>query len=180
MLLKVRRPSFKGITPNWPDLHEKLLHHVPRLRYTKVLWQLPPYCWIKCNTDGACRRDNRGTSSNFCIRDGIGDLIYAQADAVEDTTNNIAEAQAIIEAPYIIHMQFPPCIIETDSLLIKKVLEEVWESPWNIANQIDEIKTLLSRGVFQVVHVLREGNKLAGHLANWTLDQQTIIQVHSF
>ncbi|XP_075097980.1 uncharacterized protein LOC142175292 [Nicotiana tabacum] len=133
MLLKVRRPGIKGVTANWPDLHDK---------------------------------------------GGIGDLIYAQQDAVEDATNNIAVAQAILEAlRYIIPMQFPPCIIETDSLLMKNMLDEIWEPPWSIANQVDEIKTLLSRGVLHIVHELREGNKLADHLANLTLDQQHIQQV---
>ncbi|XP_075084883.1 uncharacterized protein LOC142168121 [Nicotiana tabacum] len=150
ILLKVRRQGFKGVTTNWPNLHEKLSQHVHRLRYTKVLWELPPVEWIKCNTDGACRGDNRGSSYDFCIRDEIGDIIYAQENAVEDETNNVAEAHAILEAlRYIIQMQFPPCIFETDYLLMKRVLNEVWEQPWSIANQVDEIKTLLSRGAFR-------------------------------
>nr|XP_033511835.1 uncharacterized protein LOC117276617 [Nicotiana tomentosiformis] len=181
MFLNMRRPGFKEVTTNWSDLHEKLLNHIPRLRFTKVLWQLPPDRWIKCNTDGAFRGEFGGASYGFCIRDSIGDLMYAQADVVEEATNNIAEAQAILEAAmYIIQMQFPPCIIEIDSLLMNKVLEDVWEPPWSISNQVDEIKSLLSKGMFQVIHVLREGNKLADHLANLTLDQQHMMQAHSF
>lgn len=45
---------------------------------------------------------------------------------------------------------------------------------------MDEIKALMSKGVFQIVHVLREGNKLADHLTNLTLDQEHIIQVQLF
>nr|XP_033516386.1 uncharacterized protein LOC117280749 [Nicotiana tomentosiformis] len=111
------------------------------------------------------------------LRDGIGDIIYAHADTDEDATNNVAEAHAILKAlRYITQMQFPPCIIDTDSLLMKRVLDEDWEPPWSIANQMDEIKTLLSKGAFQIFHVLRECNKLADHLANLTLDQQHIVQ----
>lgn len=36
------------------------------------------------------------------------------------------------------------------------------------------------RGVFQVEHVLREDSKLADHLANLTIEQHAIVQVHSF
>lgn len=98
ILLKVRRSNFKGVTANWPDLHEKLLHHVPKLKYTKVLLHLPHVGWIKCNIDGACKGDNRGASYAFCIRDVIGNLIYAQADSIVDAINSIAEAQVILEA----------------------------------------------------------------------------------
>nr|XP_016462864.1 PREDICTED: uncharacterized protein LOC107785952 [Nicotiana tabacum] len=134
----VRRPGIKGVTTNWTDLHENLANHVPKLRYTKVMWQLPHMGWIKCNTDGACRGDNRGASYGFCIRDGIGDLIYAQANVVKEATNNIAEARAILEAlRYIVQMPFPACIIETDSLLMNNVLDETWETPWSIANKVD-------------------------------------------
>ncbi|XP_075101679.1 uncharacterized protein LOC142177113 [Nicotiana tabacum] len=181
MLLKVRRPGFKGVTANWPDLHEKLSQHIPKLICTKVMWELPPVGWIKCNTDGAYRGVNGGVSYGLCIRDGIGYIIYAQADANEDATNNVAEAHAILEAlRYITQMQCPSCITETDSLRMKRVLDEVWEPPWSIANQIDEIKTLLSKGDFKIFHVLREGNKLADHLVNLTLDQQHIVHVLSF
>lgn len=34
--------------------------------------------------------------------------------------------------------------------------------------------------MLQVIHVLREGNKLADHLANLTLEQHALVQVHSF
>nr|XP_033513784.1 uncharacterized protein LOC117278420 [Nicotiana tomentosiformis] len=120
---RMRRPGFKGVTANWPDLHEKMSQHIPKLRGV-----------------------NGGASYGFCIRNRIGDIIYAHADAVEDVTNNVAEAQAI--------------------LMALRVLDEVWEPPWSIANQMDEIKILTSMDAFQIFHVLREGNKLADHSAN--------------
>lgn len=80
--------------------------------------------WIECNTDGVCRGDTVGASYIFCIRNGICDLKYAQADSIENVTNNIAEAQAILEAlRYIIHLQFPQCLTEIDSMLMKRMLE---------------------------------------------------------
>lgn len=70
-----------------------------------MLWQLPPNGCIKYNTDGACRGDNGGASYGFCIRYGVGDLIYAQVDVVEKAANNIAKAHAILEAVrYILQM----------------------------------------------------------------------------
>ncbi|XP_070041120.1 uncharacterized protein [Nicotiana tomentosiformis] len=43
--------------------------------------------------------DTNGRASHaFCIRDGIGDLFYAQVEEIFEATNNIAEARAILEA----------------------------------------------------------------------------------
>ncbi|XP_075092314.1 uncharacterized protein LOC142172565 [Nicotiana tabacum] len=167
-----RRPVNANLKP--------VYHAMPSLiKYTRVLWHLPPVEQIKYNTDGACIGDNEGASYSFCIRDGIGDLLYVQADSIEDATNNIAVSHEIL-VRYMIQSQYRPCVIETDSFLMKKVLEEVWEHPWSIAQQVEDIKALMTRGVFQVEHVLREGNKLDVPLANLTLEHQAMLQVHSF
>lgn len=80
--------------------------------------------------DGACRGSNGRASYVFCIRDGVGDLLYAHANEIHDATNNIAEAKAILEVlRYIVHSQLPPCLIQTDFLLMKRVLDDVWEPP---------------------------------------------------
>ncbi|XP_070042708.1 uncharacterized protein [Nicotiana tomentosiformis] len=120
---------------------------------------------IKCNTDGACRGNGRASYA-FFIRDGIGDLLYAQAEEIHDATNNVAE--------------LPPCVIETDSLLMKRVLDEVWEPRWHIVGQVEEILNLMSSCVVAVTHMLREGNKLVDHLANLTLELNAHIQAESF
>lgn len=117
----------------------------------------------------------------FCIRDGVGDLIYAHADEIEDATNNVAEVQAILEAlRYIVQSYFSPCLIEIDSLFMKRVLDEMWEPPWSIINQVEEIKTLMASGAFQIAHVLGEENKLSDHLDKMTLAQHAIVHVNSF
>lgn len=81
---------------------KKTLPHVflksPVARYVWDYFGAPHVGWIKCNIDGACKGDNRGASYAFCIRDVIGNLIYAQADSIVDAINSIAEAQVILEA----------------------------------------------------------------------------------
>lgn len=167
LLLKVSRPTFSGVTAIVPDLHDKSKSHIHRLKYTRVLWQMPPAGWIKCNTDGACRCSDGSASYTFLIRDGVGDLLYAQAHEIQDATNNIAEVKAILEAlKYIVHSQLTPCLVETDSLLMERILDEVWEPPCNIVVQVVEIKKLIACCVVEILHVLREGNKLADHLVN--------------
>lgn len=55
-------------------------------------------------------------------------------------------------------------------MLLKKVMEGVWKPPWCIAEHVEEIIELLNRGNYVVSHIFKEGNKLAGHLANYALD----------
>lgn len=76
--------------------------------------------------------------------------------------------------------QSPPCVIETDSMLMKQILNKVLELPWNILIQIEEIKRLMTMCTIAVTHVLREVNMLAEHLANLMLEHQVDIQVNSF
>lgn len=111
------------------------------MKYTRVVWKLPPDGWLKCNTDGAFRDTNGRASYAYCVRDTIGDLIYAQAEEIFEVTNNIAKARSIHEAlKYIASSHLSPCVIETDSLLMKKVLDDDWEPPWNISTSVDKIK----------------------------------------
>lgn len=63
---------------------------------------------------------------------------------------------------------------------MKRVLDKVWEPPWNIIRQVEEINKLISCCVVDITHVLREGNKIANHLASLTLEQNAIIQVASY
>lgn len=71
-------------------------------------------------------------------------------------------------------------MIEIDSLLMKRVLDEVWAPPWNIVTLVEEIKQLRVKCVVDISHVLREGNQLADHLANVTLDRNSMFQAPSF
>jgi len=56
--------------------------------------------------------------------------------------------------------------METDSLIIKKVLDEIWDIPWSISVDIQCIKLWMEQAEVEVVHTFREGNRLADYLAN--------------
>lgn len=71
-------------------------------------------------------------------------------------------------------------MIETDSLLMKRLLDDVWEPRWNIVELVEEINELRVSCVVEIAHVLREGNQLADHLVNVTLDNNVGVQVPSF
>ncbi|XP_059285595.1 uncharacterized protein LOC132039067 [Lycium ferocissimum] len=116
-----------------------------KLKITKVLWDFPPTGWIMCNTDGASRGNPGISSYAFCLRDELGDLIYAKAEGIGEATNIEAEMMAIKEAlRYCRDMDFNKVIIQTDSQMIQKIMTEVWKPPWHISNWVDEAKDFAS------------------------------------
>lgn len=52
---------------------------------------------LKSNTDGACRGNPGLGDLSFCIRNDTGDLVFAKASGIGETTNIEAEARAIRE-----------------------------------------------------------------------------------
>lgn len=51
--------------------------------------------------------------------------------------------------------------METDSLIINKILDGIWEIPWGIAVDPRCIMEELKDKEVVVTHIFREGNKLA-------------------
>ncbi|KAH0777413.1 hypothetical protein KY290_008824 [Solanum tuberosum] len=146
--------------------------NMPRMKVTKVLWEYPPEGWLKYNTDGASRGNPGLSSYAFCLRNDRGDIKYAEGGSMENTTNTVAEAKAILEAcKHCKQSQYNQIIIQTDSMLMCKVLKEQWLVPWIIADMVEEIKACMKdkQHIFQ--HTLREGNKLADYLANRAIDK---------
>jgi len=57
--------------------------------------------------------------------------------------------------------------METDSLIIKKVLDRIWEIPWGITVDTRCIMEELKDKEVVVTHIFREGNKMANFLTNY-------------
>ncbi|XP_070036593.1 uncharacterized protein [Nicotiana tomentosiformis] len=123
--------------------------------------QLPFHDWYKCNTDGASKGNPGPSSLGFCVRDDEGDMVYTRAVDMGVTTNVVAEAKAILQGlEYCVEHDLHPLILETDSLVMKKVIEGEWDPPWVIAQDVKKIIEMKEN--FNVVfqHVFREGRRL--------------------
>lgn len=169
MLLKLRRPN-KNFSGNWPGMLKELEEFNPEV-VTKVLWEFPPPGWMIYDTDGASRGNPWVSSYVFCLRDTNVDLLYAEGTTLDNTTNTLAKAKAILEASKNCKQtQYNNIIIQTASLLLKKVLEGEWACPWTLADIVADIKSNLQGNKSRIQHILREGNQLADYLANLGID----------
>ncbi|WMV24101.1 hypothetical protein MTR67_017486, partial [Solanum verrucosum] len=70
--------------------------------------------------------------------------------------------------------------LETDSLVLLKILTRVWEVPWNIIGITEDIWGLAEMVQVQIQHIYREGNRLANCIANLAFDNQSRLVYNSF
>ncbi|XP_019246545.1 PREDICTED: uncharacterized protein LOC109226206 [Nicotiana attenuata] len=143
--------------------------------------RLPFHGWYKCNTDGASKGNPGPSSLGFYVRNDEGDVVYARAVDLGVTTNVVAKAKAILQGlEYCMEHDLHPLILETDSLVMKKVIEGEWDPPWVIAPDVKRIKEL--KGNFNVIfqHVFREGNSVADFIANIVFSFASTSEFHSF
>ncbi|XP_059301858.1 uncharacterized protein LOC132053773 [Lycium ferocissimum] len=98
-----------------------ILHAVPAM----IIWEL----WKRRNT---IRHEGR-----------VGDLIYAECKELGHNSNVVAEARAMLEGLiYCVNHELHPLILETDSLMLKNVVDGVWDTPWCIVTEVDTIRRL--------------------------------------
>ncbi|XP_075082433.1 uncharacterized protein LOC142166835 [Nicotiana tabacum] len=180
-LARVRFPWLSRIPLLWSDMISFFESYKPYVGNKTVTWQLPYEGWFKCNTDGASR-DNPGPSSyGFFVRDHAGDLVFAKAKEIGETTNIVAEAKAIVEGlAYCVERQLHPLIMETDSLVMRKIIDGEWATPWCIGAEVRKIKHIKNNYNVVFEYVLREGNSVADFLGNLAFSFVGTHTFHSF
>ncbi|KAK4711086.1 hypothetical protein R3W88_005599 [Solanum pinnatisectum] len=154
---------------DWKEMIKVMSAYKPRIYHYAVKWEMPQEGTLKCNTDGACRGNPGIGAYGFCLRDNKGDLIYAEAEKIGQTTNVEAEMKAILEAlKYCVSKEVRRLVIESDSLLMVNIINKTWRVPWELAEQYDELQQALMKIEAIIRHTFREGNK-------WPTTWQTLL-----
>ncbi|KAK4728472.1 hypothetical protein R3W88_021460 [Solanum pinnatisectum] len=112
MLIRAKYPWLRAIPYDWLGMFDLLQQYKPNLYYHI------------CNTDGASKGNLEESSYGFCIRGRQGDLVYAEAQSIGNTTNMEAEITAIWKAlSYCKRCRITKVILETDSLSLKNMIQ---------------------------------------------------------
>lgn len=107
--------------------------------------------------------------------------MFAKAKEIGEATNIVSEAKAIAEGlAYCMERHLHPLIMETDSLGMRKIIDDAWETPWCIGAEVRRIKEIKSTYNVLFQHVLREGNTVSDFLANLIFSFVGTITFHSF
>ncbi|KAH0716808.1 hypothetical protein KY285_012839 [Solanum tuberosum] len=168
-MVKTQFPWIKNMRWTWQDIIQGLNQYKPKIHFLRVTWKPPEDHNVKCNTDGACRDNPDWNSFGFCIRDGKGDLIYAKAKGIGIATNMEAETVAILTAlRECYNRKMQNVIVETDSLSLKKIIQQSWRVPWEIAEKVEEIREIMKKIRAKITHIFREdqSNKVVLHHGN--------------
>uniref|UniRef100_A0A0V0I1K0 Putative ovule protein n=1 Tax=Solanum chacoense TaxID=4108 RepID=A0A0V0I1K0_SOLCH len=162
LMAKYRYPWLVGMPNYWPLIVQFLEAYTPLIHNTIVRWICPVVGSYKCNTNGSSKGNLNINTTSFCVRDDRGDLVVAQARRLDLCSALEAEVQAFKEGLlYCLNQNYTPLIMEIDSLVIKKILDGIWEVPWVISEEIRAMKRELENKDVTVVHTYREGNQLA-------------------
>ncbi|KAJ8539909.1 hypothetical protein K7X08_026298 [Anisodus acutangulus] len=144
-LVKLGKPGIKSVPHRWDDTLKFLEQFVPKFKVTQVLWKLPLEGWWKCNSDGATRCNPNRISYAFCVKNAIGDLVFARNKEMKDATNIELEAMTLLEAvKYCLSQHMYSFILETDSLLMKNILDRKWRPPWNIIFVVEGLLDIMT------------------------------------
>jgi ribonuclease HI len=143
-------------------------NHPPKApSITEVIWQPPPLCWVKCNSNDASKgnpgplacggifRDNQANdlgcfASNFGICDAFSAELIGAITAIE-----IAQRRG-----------WNHLWLECDSKLVTLTFKSQLAIPWKLRNRWNNCLFLVRNMYFVVSHIYREGNRVADKLAN--------------
>ncbi|KAH0637696.1 hypothetical protein KY289_037611 [Solanum tuberosum] len=165
----------------WLDITRRLMRYKPTLHYHSVVWRPPDLQKLKCNVDGASKGNPGPSSYGLCRRNSQGDLIYARAAGVGNTTNIEIESLAIYESfKYCWEKQVREVIIETDSLTLVKMLRGQWKIPWELVERGERIRKRLQRLNATIIHTFREANGVPDLLAKEVVESQNIKEYTTF
>lgn len=132
--------------------------------------------------DGGARGNPGHAGAGAVVFDNLGKRILEVSDYLGETTNNIAEYEAVLRAltkltklydPSFLH-QMDLTIRMDSELVIKQLRGEYRVKHPNLLPRFLEVKNILARSFSKVTfeHVYRDKNKDADELANRAMDRR--------
>lgn len=91
MLLKGRK-QLRKFSNHLRGVIKELEDYTPKLKITKVLWEVLYDWWFKYSIDGASKGNPRPSSYAFYVKDSNEDLLYTECRLIEDTKSTQEKA----------------------------------------------------------------------------------------
>ena len=145
------------------------VNHVGNSATKLKQWSNPPTGYLKINLDGSFTNSFTEAGIGIACRDSEGSFKWAFIDKVKSISAFMTEALALKRALLLaLDLSYDKVVFETDCLLLKRNIDKggVEICEWQCRSIIHEILKLLASQVgFSICFTLREGNRVADHLA---------------
>ncbi|KAK9988416.1 hypothetical protein SO802_028655 [Lithocarpus litseifolius] len=128
----------------------------------------PPQGWFKINVDGAIFKETNEAGIGVVVRDSQGWVLAALSEKVKGVQDaGVIKALAIRRAiRFAIETSFSCVIIESDSLLVIKAIQDNAESTCDFRHIIEDVKHLsMAMKSCEFHHSKRQANQVAHTLA---------------
>lgn len=144
--------------------------------YKEVTWK-PSTISIKCNTDVACRGNLCRSSYDSFLRSAETNLIYYQWEEINEGKNTKVEVIAIkaVAANCVIQNINQICL-ETNFLLMKHILSDIWPISYQIKIIANDIKEFMQIYQVNIEHIYKEESCLA----NLAFDNERHLEFKKF
>lgn len=147
------------------------IHHPKAPRIIQVNWYKPPCGWIKCNPDGASRRNPGLSTYGGIFRDSSGAILGCFSDFIGVSTSFNVELVGPMKAIELVYQKgWSKLWLECDSSLVVAAFYCIDLVPWKHKNRWRICLALTKNMLFQVTHTFREGNTYADKLANFGIN----------
>ncbi|KAL6564968.1 hypothetical protein OROMI_016418 [Orobanche minor] len=138
-----------------------------------VRWSKPQPGWWKLNTDGSARGNPGDAAAGGIIRDHVGKPLIMFSEFLGVRTNNFAELYAIWRGlEFCIDNHFDKVWVEVDSKIALSLIEHSATTHWQLQSIISKIRDFRGSIEIRFSHIFREGNAVAGWLANHVCDRK--------
>ncbi|CAL1395909.1 unnamed protein product [Linum trigynum] len=138
---------------------------------TEVGWKAPPTGWVKINVDGAAKGEQSLAGAGGVIRDVSSSWVRGFVSRLGSCSAALAELWAIYHGLKLgWNLGYRAIIIETDSQLAIQLVKNRKDPLHPYAALLTAIRRKISQDwVVNLVHVYREGNRVADWLSKHSL-----------
>ena len=139
----------------------------------QVRWEKPDLGWFKLNTDGTANGSAGNAAGGGLIRDDRGNWVMGFSRKIGRADSFVAEIWALRDGLQLCrHLNIGAVVIELDAKSLVEVLNNSSYCNNVISPLLDDCKLLIDQfPQVRVVHIFREANKCADHLAKFGLAQ---------
>ncbi|KAK9139538.1 hypothetical protein Scep_009219 [Stephania cephalantha] len=139
----------------------------------RVAWNCPPTSWVKVNADGESKENGRQAFFGGCIRDEQGKwLLGYMGTAGSNKSNLIAELMSMKEGLDLAWaLNYKKLVVESDSLEAIELIKGKVRERYYVAALVADCKKLINQDwSVRIVHITKEANQVADHMANLAVD----------